>query len=319
MDDKTLMLLGGAHVHLPDHLSRIERRAFRIAHVHDHDRHRMHDLCEKTGARPLEHLDNLHELAVAGAIVCSETAHHEAHVSAALEAGTPVFTEKPVAGSGAAARRLADIAEDRGVALMTGYFMRTNRGLRCLKSAIDSGAIGTVTQARMRFAHDGGFADWLDLDTWMTVPELACYGGFADEVVHVLDTLAWLIAPIEHAHAVTGHALGYPVDDHGAAVLRFENGAVGVAEAGWTDNTMRLEISIEGTDGAAIVADQRLEIFPRGEDMPSTTAMLDPLDAGAGVEPFLDLLEGKKNEAAVPAASAVHVNGLLDRMGLRLV
>jgi hypothetical protein len=30
-----------------------------------------------------------------GAIVCSETVHHETDIVAALEAGLPVFTEKP--------------------------------------------------------------------------------------------------------------------------------------------------------------------------------------------------------------------------------
>ena len=69
----------------------------------------------------------------------------------------------------------------------------------------------------MRFSHDGEYADWLDLECWMTDPALACYGGFADEAVHAIDALQWLLGPIDTAQAVTGNVLGWPVDDHGAS------------------------------------------------------------------------------------------------------
>ena len=319
MTDKALALFGGAHVHLDDHLSRIGRRAFRIAYVHDHDPVRRDKLCKTLDARPLATPNDIQDTRdVAGVVTCSETCYHEADISVALNMGLPVFTEKPMAGSAAAAWRLANLAEKQGVALMTGYFMRTNTGFRNLKAALDADALGTVFQARMRFAHDGGFADWLDLDTWMTDPTLACYGGFADEAVHCLDMLMWLLGPVEFGQAITGNALGHGLDDHGAAVLRFSGGAVGVVEAGWTDTGMRLELSLEGTRGTAQVADGRLEIRQRDVEQPVLRADLDALDAGSGIEPFLDLLEDTPNEAAVSADAAAHVNQLLDDMGLNL-
>lgn len=35
--DKNLVLLGGAHVHLSDHLAHIEQRGWRVSHVFDRE------------------------------------------------------------------------------------------------------------------------------------------------------------------------------------------------------------------------------------------------------------------------------------------
>ena len=43
-----------------------------------------------------------------------------------------------------------------------------------------------------------------------------------------------------------------------------------------------------------------------------------PLDAGAGIDPFLDALEGLEAPGLVPPEDAVRVNELLDQMGLAL-
>ncbi|MFA8386332.1 MAG: Gfo/Idh/MocA family protein [Pelagibaca sp.] len=316
MTDKTLLLLGAAHVHLPDHLRHIDRKGWRVTHVHDRDPDRRDTLCTDLGARPLTDLDGIAGTGCTAAVVCSETAHHEADILAALDVGLPVFSEKPLAGGFESAQRCAERARERGLLLHTGYFFRTNAALQRLKSELDAGHIGSVIAARMRFSHDGGYADWLDLDCWMTDPKLACYDGFVDEAVHVIDMLQWLIGPITHGSAVTGNALGWRVDDHGAAVVTFENGATGVIEAGWTDTEMRFEIDLVGTEGAARISDDRLTLTRRGTGDPSDPIPLSPLDAGEGIVPFLDALEGENPPALVPPEAAISVNALLDAMGL---
>lgn len=315
MTDLNLTLLGGAHVHLPDHLRHIGARGWRITQVHDRDVERRDRLCAELDAAPL---DDPGAITTKGAVVCSETAHHESDIAAALTAGVPTFSEKPLAGSAAAARRLAQLAETTGTLLHTGYFMRTNTALQRLRDAIRSDLIGEVIHARMRFSHDGGFADWLDLDCWMTDPSLACYGGFVDEAVHVIDALQWIVGPISGGAAAVGNALGYAVDDHGAAAIGFGTGATGVVEAGWTDARMRLEIDIVGREGTARLFDGHAVVTRRGKPEPVMTADLAPLDAGEGIVPFLDALEGNENEALVPPWEAAGVNAIIDAMDLGL-
>ncbi|WP_029059533.1 Gfo/Idh/MocA family protein [Stappia stellulata] len=318
MTHTPLVLLGGAHVHLPDHLERIAESGSRIAHVHDRDAERRDRLCADLGARPLAALQDVAQTGAAGAVVCSETSHHEADISAALAAGLPVFSEKPLAGSGGAALRLAQQAEESGVLLHTGYFFRTIPALRKARGWIRDGRLGRITAARMRFAHDGGYADWLDLDCWMTDPTLACYGGFVDEAVHAIDALQWMLGAAVDGHAVTANALGWPVDDHGSAVLRFCNGATGVVEAGWTDARMRLELDIVGETAAISLHDGQMALTPRSADSAAERHDLAKLDAGTGILPYLAALHGTERAGLVPPADAARVNTLLDRLGLRL-
>ena len=317
MTEKSLVLLGGAHVHLPDHLTHLKQRDWQISHVHDRDPDRQRRLTEDLNARPVAP-DQLSGLNCRGAIVCSETTHHEADILAALNAGLPVFTEKPMASSSAAAQRCADAAERKGLTLQTGYFFRTNAALRRLHATIQDGSIGRISEARMRFSHDGGYADWLDLDCWMTDPQLACFGGFTDEGVHAIDALQWMLGPIETACAVTGNVLGWPVDDHGAAAVTFKGGATGVIQAGWTDSAMRLELDIVGETGWARLRAGSLAVGRRGSTDPEWTVALSPLDAGEGIEPFLDTLEGREPTGLVPPRDAVQVNTVLDLMNLRV-
>ena len=290
---------------------------FSVAAIHDRDIARRDALCRDLGAASLGSTGDLAEAGCQAAIVCSETAHHEADITAALAAGLPVFSEKPLAGSAAAAQRCAEMAERTGLMLHTGYFMRSNAGLAALRARLRDGAIGEVIEARMRFSHDGGLADWLDLDCWMTRPELACYGGFVDEAVHCIDALRWMLGPCEAAGAMTGNHLGWAVDDHGAAFLRFDSGATGVVQAGWTDSEMRLELDLVGSTGHATLQDGRIAIHRRGASEPDWTATLSPLDAGEGVRPFLNALQGKEADALVPPQEATRVNEIIDALGLR--
>ncbi|MFW5641798.1 MAG: Gfo/Idh/MocA family protein [Roseicyclus sp.] len=318
MAGRDLILLGAAHVHLDDHLRVADEEGWRVAHVHDRDAGRRARFCERLGAEPLDAPALLAGIAARGVIVCSETVHHAEDIGAALEAGLPVFTEKPLAGSAEAAEDLATRAEAAGTILHTNYFLRSNAGLALVRDRIAAGAIGPVHHARMRFSHDGGFADWLDLHGWMTDPRRACYGGFADEAVHCLDLLGWMLGPVADGAARTGRALGLGTDDHGTAVLRFEGGATGVVEAGWTDMGMRLDIDILGRDGGIRLREGRIARTRRGADGPVETAALSPLDSGEGLRPFLSLLDGSRREPLVTPREAAEVNALLDRMGLRL-
>lgn len=314
MTNRTLVLIGAAHVHTPDHVRVAEEEGWHIAAVFDRDTARRQAWSDRLKARPLDSLHQLGDSGAAAALVCSETCHHEADILAALDLGLPVFVEKPLTADAEAARRVAEAARRAGVILDTAFFLRTNGPLAEARERVRAGAIGPVMEARMRFSHDGGLADWLDLTGWMTQPDLACYGGFADEGVHVIDWLVWTLGPVAAGHAVRGHALGFPVDDHGAAVLRLESGATAVVEAGWTDTAMRLELDLVGCDGGISLRDGRLRQWQRGAAEDAWTATLSPLDAGEGVRPFLRAVAAGAACGLVPPAEAVAVSAVLDRL-----
>lgn len=317
MPERTLMLVGTAHAHTPDHARVVAEEQWAITRVFDRDHERRQRWCDELGAEPADAIapDGHAPQGIDGVIICGETCHREADISAALNAGLPVFTEKPLAGTGAAARRLADLAERSGVLLDTGYFLRTNPTLTSLRAQVRDGTIGQVLEAHLRFAHDGAYADWLDVSGWMTDPEMACFGGFGDEVVHVLDWLLWTLGPVASSKILLGHALDAPVDDHGTALLQMDAGAQVVLAAGWTDIRLRLEIDIVGTKGQATLRDGQARVLTRdGGEEPIWEQPLATLDAGEGLRPFLGALERGDRTGLIRAADAAAVSAALERI-----
>ena len=300
-----LLLLGAAHVHLADHLRVVGETGWRVTAVHDRDAGRRAEMSDRLNAHALA---NLPDTPVwDAAIVCSETVHHEKDILHALALGLPVFTEKPLAGSADAATRLAERAERGGGRLVTNYFLRTNPAIEALRHALSEGRIGRVLEARFRFAHDGGFADWLDVTGWMSDPGRACYGGFADEGVHVLDLAMTMLGPLSPVALRRDAALGLPVDDHGTALLATRDGAPVTVEAGWTDMEMRLEIDILGTEGRIVLGRDGLTVRRRDGAGEERTP-LSPLDSGSGCAAFL------AGDALATPREAAAVNALLDAL-----
>lgn len=319
MTDRNLILLGAAHAHTADHLRTAHDRGWRIAHVHDRDPDRRARLSARLNADGVADLAALPTTPARAALVCSETAHHAADITAALDAGLPVFTEKPLAGSAQTAEALAHHAATAGQFLHCNFFLRTDPGLKTVKSWLDAGAIGPVHHARLRIAHDGGIADWLDVTGWMNDPAKACYGGFADEAVHAIDLIHWLLGDIATGTAMTT-GMSDPtlaVDDFGAALLRLDTGATAVVEGGWTDTKTRLDLLLTGAGGDIALTNGTASLTPRGAADPTRRVDLAPLDAGAGLIPFLAALDGDPH-GLIPADDAARANAVLDALSLDL-
>ena len=69
---------------------------------------------------------------------------HEDHVLAAIEAGLPVFCEKPLATTEDACLRIMDAEMAGGRRLVqVGFMRRYDAGYRALKAALDEATIGT--------------------------------------------------------------------------------------------------------------------------------------------------------------------------------
>ena len=89
---------------------------------------------------------------------------HEEHACAALEAGKPVYCEKPMAVTIEGCDRMVRTARRTGRKLMIGFNMRYMRYVRKMKELVDAGAIGEVKAVWIRhFVGMGSifyFHDW---------------------------------------------------------------------------------------------------------------------------------------------------------------
>lgn len=84
------------------------------------------------------------------AVVVTLKEHHAAAIIPFLEAGVPVFTEKPLAGSRADAEKICAASERTGTPVMVGYMRQFDPAVQRAKELLDKGSIGDVRFAQFR-------------------------------------------------------------------------------------------------------------------------------------------------------------------------
>jgi myo-inositol 2-dehydrogenase/D-chiro-inositol 1-dehydrogenase len=107
---------------------------------------------------------------------------HEESVIAAIEAGKPVFCEKPLAPTAAACLRIMAAEEKTGRRLVqVGFMRRYDASYRQMKAVLDSGEIGEPLMVHC--AHRNP-----------TVPEIYTADmAINDTAIHEVDTMRWLL------------------------------------------------------------------------------------------------------------------------------
>ena len=135
----------------------------------------------------------------------------------------PVLVEKPIADSVANALRLVEAAEAAGVATLTGHHRRHNPVITRAAEIVREGGIGRVVAVTARYlSHKPkGYHDV----AWRREPG---GGPVLLNAIHDIDCLRRIVGDIVRVQAASSHAVrGFAVEDTAAAVLTFENGALG--------------------------------------------------------------------------------------------
>jgi myo-inositol 2-dehydrogenase/D-chiro-inositol 1-dehydrogenase len=115
-------------------------------------------------------------------LVASWGATHEEYVLACIEAGKPVFCEKPLATTEEACQRIldAEVASGRRL-VMVGFMRRYDDAYRAVKTAVDDGAIGTPLL--MHCAHRNASVPPYGFTTEMMI---------TDSAIHEIDLVRWM-------------------------------------------------------------------------------------------------------------------------------
>jgi myo-inositol 2-dehydrogenase/D-chiro-inositol 1-dehydrogenase len=115
-------------------------------------------------------------------LVASWGPTHEEHVLAAIEAGKPVFCEKPLAPTSQACLRIIDAEMAAGRRLVqVGFMRRYDAGYHALKAALEGGGIGAPLM--MHCAHRNPSVPPYGFTTEMMI---------SDSAVHEIDLVRWL-------------------------------------------------------------------------------------------------------------------------------
>jgi len=201
---------------------------------------------------------------------------------AALEAGTPVFCEKPLAPTLDAAEEMAAAARAADVPAGSAFNYRFVPALRYAKGLIDDGELGEIHHVRGRYLQDwlvDPEAPW----SWRNDEEMAGSGALGDLGSHTIDLAHFLVGeqageiervsghlqtfvderPVEDGETPEDEAVEtrpVTVDDAYSAQAQFENGAMGTFEASRFANGHKNDhtIEIQGSNGSLKFSLERL-------------------------------------------------------------
>jgi len=183
--------------------------------------------------------------------VATPSGLHPVHGIEAARAGKHVVSEKPIAISLAGADSLIDACSDAGVRLFVVKQNRLNPAIQLVKRAVEKGRFGRIHSANctVRWARPQEYYDqapWRG--TW------AMDGGaFMNQASHYVDLIQWLAGPVGSVAAMTAtQERKIEAEDSGAAVLRFQNGAIGVLDVTMLTYPRNLEgsLTILGSRGS---------------------------------------------------------------------
>ncbi|MFJ7900621.1 Gfo/Idh/MocA family oxidoreductase [Streptomyces sp. NPDC096198] len=133
-------------------------------------------------------------------VIASPNKTHVPLATAALEAGLPVVVDKPIAGTAAEARTLADLAEQRGLLLSVFQNRRWDNDFLTLRALLAEGELGDVLRFESRFERwrpqpKGG---------WRESGDPAEIGGLLYDLgSHVVDQALTLFGPAASVYAET--------------------------------------------------------------------------------------------------------------------
>src|SRR5215207_11403874 len=231
----------------------------------------INSVVERFGVEAVETPEKLLASGVDGVVVAAATDAHPELIVAAVEAGVPVFCEKPVARTMTEGVAVARRVAGTGVSIQIGYPRRFDAGFAAVRQAIANGELGWVHTVRST-----------TLDPAPPPPAyLAVSGGiFRDCSIHDFDAVRWVTGREVVEVYATGSDRGDPVfADLGdvafaAAVLTLDDGARAVVSNSRYNargHDVRMEVSgvagtlVAGLDGRAPLLSAEPGVVGRAE------------------------------------------------------
>ena len=191
---------------------------------------------------------------VDGFIICVENTRHLPLLKAAIPTGKPIFCEKPFTTTAAEAAEALALIKEHNTIVPHGLFSTLLcRHARCDPTRYStSGALGTITHARYRNAHNAAYGRWFDSPelAWFHDPALAGGGAFMDMGTHAVHLMRTVLGPVEKVFATISNKSGIytTVDDNGVAIFQFANGCVATIEGSWVQTGGLSGIEVVGSE-----------------------------------------------------------------------
>ena len=186
-------------------------------------------------------------------LILTPSGLHYQHTKIAFDYGCNVLCEKPISMLPSQAEELNKIAIAKNLMYCTAFQNRLNPAITALRKALKESRFGKIITATIRlrwcryqdYYEDGWHGTW------------AQDGGVINQqAIHHVDTINWLLGPIESINAtITNRLNDLEAEDTLVAIMKFENGALGTIEATTAARPEDFEasLSVVGEKGMVLV------------------------------------------------------------------
>ncbi|MBA4543681.1 MULTISPECIES: Gfo/Idh/MocA family protein [Thermoactinomyces] len=266
-------------------------------------------------------------------IVCVPNFLHAPVAQAALEAGSHVLCEKPMALNVELAEKMKETADRAGKILMVAQNNRFRAETQLAKKWADDKKFGKIYHAKTGWVRRNGIPGW---GSWFTQREKAGGGPLIDVGVHVLDLTLWImgypqpVSVLGRTYDMFGSRkeklMGYGrivdqgsfnVEDLAVAMIQFADGSSLVLDASWASHIRKESVYLElyGDRGGASLdlMEQTVTLYQDVDGKPvDQVTHLDYQDERlALLKNFVDAVTGKANPICKPEES-IMIQRILD-------
>jgi predicted dehydrogenase len=205
--------------------------------------------------------------------IATPPAFHEEYAIAAINAGKPVYIEKPMALNYASANMIGKIAKEKNVKISVAHYRRGQPLFNEVKQLLEDKIIGDVRFAKLEFYKKQLEREALNIPkvAWRVNPAIAGGGLFHDIAPHQVDLMYWFFGAIEKASGYsTNQAKMYEADDIVSGNILFKSGVI--FNGLWCFNVAEENVKdlceIQGSEGMMrfpIFDHKKIEIIKNGK------------------------------------------------------
>jgi len=178
---------------------------------------------------------------------------HANYAIEAMNAGKPVYVEKPMARHYSECVEMLKVSGVTGIPIWVAYYRRTLPAFLRAKELVENGTIGNPLLINIKLyktADERGKS--LDEMHWHVFPEIAGAGHFFDLASHQFDYLDFVFGPVTDVNGTASNKAGlYPAEDTVAGTWKHESGVTGTGS--WCfvvdESSVHDEIQIIGDKG----------------------------------------------------------------------
>jgi len=234
---------------IPEGISKANNAELSI--VFDIDAQANAEVAKDFGARQAASISEMQEADIEAVYIATPAHLHSDQVRASAKAGKHVLCEKPLGMTVAEAEEMIEVCKQAGVKLGCAFMMRFVAQHQHALRLIKEGKLGRPTYARAQLSC------WYPPieGAWRQDPATGGGGALIDMGGHCIDLLEMFLGKVVRVSCFTNNTVhNYQSEDSAAAMLFFENGALGTVDTFFCipDNSSKNVLELYGSKGSIL-------------------------------------------------------------------